>query len=128
MSAVVSSDVEAGLDELDAAFPGRVQHSPDGTGGTIVTIDGIELGEKWTPSSTPLSFELPYNYPAAAIYPFYIPGDVRRNDGSWHQGLQQVGWRGETVIQVSLRHNRWNPGVDSAVGSVLQVQDWLARL
>lgn len=128
MSAVLSSDVEAGLEELETAFPGRVHHVPDGTGGAVVTVDGVELGERWLQPAAALSFELAYNYPAAAIYPFYAPDDIQLSDGSWPAGLQQASWRGQAVIQISLRHNSWNPGLDNAVGSVLQVQDWLGRL
>jgi hypothetical protein len=126
-SAVISGDVATGIAELEGAFRGRVSHEPDGSGGAYVTVDSIELSERWTQLNAPLTFHLAYNYPASAIYPFYLPADVVPVNGSLPPALQPVQWRERNVIQVSLRHTNWDPRRDIAVGAVMQTQDWLQR-
>jgi Prokaryotic E2 family E len=127
LSATTSQDVARGIEELEAAFPGRVEHEADGSGGAFIIVRDLELGERWTNPTASLTFALAYNYPAAPPYPFYLPGDVRLRDGSAPAALQRIEWRGQQVVQVSLRHNRWDPSCDGAVGSVMQVRDWLQR-
>jgi hypothetical protein len=124
--AVVSSDVAAAITELNAAFSNRVVHDPDGIGGAYVAVAGLDLGDGWTRAFCDLQFHIPYNYPAAAIYPYYLPGDLaplRTVPGA----LQRVEWRGQQLWQVSLRNTAWTPDHDNAVGCVLQVRAWLRR-
>jgi hypothetical protein len=120
----MAADVGEGVRQLQGAFPGRISFEADGQGGAYVTVADIELGDGWNRATAPLTFHLPYNYPAAAPYPFYLPPEVGPND-SWPPALQRVQWRTGQVVQVSLRHNSWDPARDSAVGSVYQVRDWL---
>lgn len=127
MSAVVAADVGEGVRQLAETFPDRVSYEADGQGGAYVTVANIELGESWGMPVAPLSFHLAYNYPAAAPYPFYLPAGTEPNS-DWPNGLQRVQWRERAVVQVSLRHNSWDPARDSAVGSVFQVRDWLRTL
>jgi hypothetical protein len=127
VSAVVSAEVAEGVRQLEMAFPDQVSHEPDGQGGTYVTVGDIQLGDGWTEVAAPLTLHLAYNYPAAAPYPFYLPARVEPN-GTWPEALQRVHWRDTDVLQVSLRHNSWDPGRDTAVGSVFQVRDWLRTL
>ena len=127
MSAVLTLDTAEGVRQLEERFGDRVHAEPDGAGGAYVTVADIELGDRWNVPVASLSFHLPYNYPAAALYPFYLPGGTEPID-SWPSALQLVQWRGIPVIQVSLRHTNWHPAHDSAVGSVLQVQSWLRSL
>ena len=126
-AAVIAGDVARGITELEEAFPGRVSHDPDGAGGAYVIVEAINLGPRWTHPFAPLTLHLAYNYPASAIYPFYLPADVVPTDGSMPPVLQPVEWRGSNVIQVSLRHTNWSPQLDNAVGSVMQTQSWLQR-
>jgi hypothetical protein len=124
-TAVVAADVGRGLEELEDAFPGRVRHEPDGEGGTFVTIEEIQLSDRWTAPRCELTFHLAYNYPAASIYPYYLPKEVILADGGFPAALQRVEWRGNQVIQVSLRQENWDPRRDNAVGAVMQTQSWL---
>lgn len=95
-------------------------------GGAIVTVHGLDVGERWVPQAIDLTFEIPFNYPFAPIYPYYtVPGLARADGSGQPPGLQRVDWRGSTRTQISLRANRWNPQVDNAVGAILQVQRWL---
>lgn len=107
--------------ELEAEFPGRVSVEHNDAG-AIVSIEGVELGSSWSPDLARLSFLLPFHYPDCAIYPYYVTGALPQIAD---QALRQISWRGAPAIQVSLRHNHWNPAHDTALGSVLLT---LARL
>jgi hypothetical protein len=99
-----------------------------GDGGAIVTVHALEIGEGWSPSSIDLTFEIAFNYPFAAIYPYFTQPDLQPAAGqAWPSALQRVEWRGAQRTQISLRANRWHPQVDTAVGAVLQVQQWFRR-
>jgi hypothetical protein len=119
----MSAEISGAVAELQTAFPDRVQVHED-PAGTVVAIIDVMLSERWSPRTATLWFLIPYHYPDAAIYPFYLTG--ARPAGGMIGGLQDVGWRGEAAIQVSLRHTAWNPKLDTALGSVLQAQAWLA--
>lgn len=121
--ATVAPPVAAGIEDLEQAFPGRVSHGPTGDGGADITVSDIELGPTWTRTSASVTFNLAYNYPFTAVYPFYLPAGVKPRNHT-PPALQDVNWKGRPVVQVSLRHTRWNPTLDSAVGCVLQVQAW----
>jgi hypothetical protein len=108
-------ELAKGVEELEAEFPGCVSVEQD-EAGAIVHIDGVQLGPGWSPDAGALSFLLPFHYPDAAIYPYHVTGALPQvAEGA----LQQVTWRGAPATQVSLRHSRWNPAHDTALGSVL---------
>ncbi len=117
------AEIAGAVAELQAAFPDRVQVHED-PAGVIVEIADVTLSERWSPRTGTLWFSIPYHYPDAAIYPFYLT--CARPTGGRIGGLQDVGWRGEAAIQVSLRHTAWDPKLDTALGSALQAQAWLA--
>ena len=119
----MSTEIARAVAELHATFPDRVQIHED-PAGTIVAIIGVTLSERCSPRAGTLWFLIPYHYPDAAIYPFYLTG--ARPTGGMIGALQGVVWRGEPAIQVSLRHTAWNPKLDTALGSALQTQAWLA--
>jgi len=122
-TATMSAEIAGAVAELHAAFPQRVQIHED-PAGVIVAITDVALSERWTPRTGTLWLLIPYHYPDAAIYPFFLTG--ARPTGGMIAGLQDVAWRGEAAIQVSLRHTAWNPKLDTALGSALQAQAWLA--
>lgn len=119
----MSAPVETAIVELEREYGVAVE--PDGSGGAIVTVSPVDLGPRWSPQSVELIFAIAFNYPFAAIYPFYTEPALSRTDGgAWPSALQRVGWRGREVTQISLRANRWNPSVDTAAGAVAQVAHW----
>lgn len=120
--ATLPAELARAVTELEAALSGRVQVYEDQSG-AVVAITGVTLSERWSPRIGTLWFLIPYHYPDAAIYPFYVSG--AQPTGGMIGGLQQVQWRGEAAIQVSLRHKSWNPKLDTALGSALQAQAWL---
>jgi hypothetical protein len=124
----LSPAVATAIAELEREYA-EVSANPDGTGGAFLTIKSLDLGPKWSPRVVDLSFQVAFNYPFAAIYPFYTAPPLTRTDGGPSPAaLQRVGWRGADVTQISLRANRWNPNVDTAVGAVAQVGHWFREL
>lgn len=120
---VYSPEITRALEELEQTFPGRISVEPDAAG-AIVRIAGIELSTRWSAATGNLSFLIPFHYPDAAIYPYYVTGAA---PSEYVAALQPVDWRGFGATQVSLRHNGWNPSVDTALGSVRQTAAWLRR-
>jgi hypothetical protein len=119
----VAESVSGAIAELEEAF--TVSAEPTGDGGALVTVHALELGDRWQPNQIELVFEVAYNYPYAAIYPYFTTSLLNRADGGqWPTALQRVDWRGAPRTQISLRANRWNPQIDKATGAVLQVQRW----
>lgn len=121
--AALTETVRAAIEELEQSF--RISVEPTGDGGAVITVHELAIGQRWQPNSIDLLFEVLYNYPHAPIYPYYTTSDLTRGDSAaWPSALQRVAWRGAQRTQISLRANRWNPSVDTAVGAVLQVQKW----
>lgn len=119
----VAEPVKRAVAELERDF--EVALEPTGDGGAILTVHGLEIGQRWQPDPIDLTCELAFNYPFAAIYPYYTTPDLVRTDGgAWPSALQRVEWRGAPRTQISLRSNRWNPQVDTALGAVTQVKRW----
>jgi hypothetical protein len=119
----LSPELSLAIKELEDAFPGRVTVTIEEGAGAVVCIAAVELSGRWSPALGDLWFLIPYHYPDAAIYPYYLTGSTPT--GGLIGGLQSVNWRGMDAIQVSLRHNGWSPSHDTALGSVHQTQAWL---
>ena len=119
-AAVLLPDVQRAIDDLEQAFPGQVSIEPDASG-AIVQITDVDLGPGWSGPRGTLWFVVPFHYPDSAIYPYYVTGATHPPGGA----LQHVSWRGVAAVQVSLRHNRWDPAHDTALGSVVLTQAWL---
>ncbi len=124
MSPSVSLDeIARATEELEEAFPGRVASDSRDESGAIIRIRDVPLSSRWTPQCGELWFLLPFHYPDAPIYPSYLTAATPT--GGLVQALQPVTWREMSVIQVSLRHNAWDPSTDNAVGYALQAMAWL---
>jgi hypothetical protein len=123
----IAETVRGAFAQLERDF--RASLEPIGDGGAILTIRDLDIGERWRPNPIDLTFEIAFNYPYAAIYPFYTTPELTRTDGGpWPSALQRVGWRGAQRTQISLRANRWNPQVDTALGAVIQVRQWFVKV
>ena len=121
--AVRSPELTRALEELERAFPGRVTVVAEDANGAIIRIADVELSARWSTPTGDLWFLIPFHYPDAAIYPYHVTGATP--SGGQLQALQSVNWRGMNATQVSLRHNCWNPNLDTALGSVRQTLAWL---
>lgn len=122
-TALRSPELTQALAELERAHPGHVEVVSEDGAGVVVRIAGVALGDRWSIPTGDLWFQIPYHYPDAAIYPYHVTGSVPAAGST--PGLQAVTWRNMLATQVSLRHNRWNPNVDTALGSVRQTIAWL---
>lgn len=125
MSAVAgaAAPVVEALRQLERDY--ELEAEPDGGGGAYITVKSVDIGPRWSPEFADIAFQIAFNYPFAAIYPFYASAELARLDGGpWPPALQRVGWREQQVTQISLRANRWNPRVDTAAGALAQVRHW----
>jgi Prokaryotic E2 family E len=123
MAANATSVGEA-IEAIEREFPGAIWSS-DAEGGALVTVPDFELGGRWSPSAVTLEFQLLFNYPFAAVYPYFTTPELVRADGAERPpALQIVQWRGRQMTQVSLRSHNWNPQHDSAVSSLKLVRHW----
>lgn len=126
-SAAVTAAVAAAVTAVETQFTDHsVEVVPDGTGGAIVVIEDVNVGDRYTPSTTWLGFQVSAAYPAADVYPHYV-GPVVRRDGQPHgPAIQQVTWRDRPALQLSRRSNGWNPALDNAALKAEKVITWLA--
>lgn len=124
-----TSAVEAAVAAVRAHFAGKpVEVVPDGAGGATVIVDQVDLGDRYTPSTTWLGFHISAAYPQADVYPHYI-GRVARTDGQPHDqilgnAVQSVDWNGRQALQLSRRSNGWNPATDNAALKAEKVITW----
>ena len=122
-AALRSPELNQALAELEHAHLGHVEVVSEDGAGVVVRITAVALGDRWSIPTGDLWFQIPYHYPDAPIYPYYVTGSVPTAGNT--PGLQAVTWRNMPATQVSLRHNRWSPNVDTALGSVRQTIAWL---
>lgn len=122
-SLVLADQVEAAILELETEHA-SVEWEHDGEGGAFVTVGPIEFGSRWTPDTAPVSCQIAFNYPDAAIYPFYTTSELQSTVGLWPAALQRVSWRGTDVVQISLRIRGWRPEHDTASTAIAMVQHW----
>jgi hypothetical protein len=126
----MTPSVKLALEGLSKAFPKAAVNvlSEDGNGGAYVVVDGIDLGDKFKPSTTWLGAQLPASLPYADVYPLFIGADVKRADGSPLSGpLSPLSWQNRPAIQVSRRNNRLGSG-QSAVAKFVKVIEFVKGL
>jgi len=104
-----------------------VEVTPDGAGGAFVIISSVDVGPRYSPSTTWLGFHISAAYPDADTYPHYVGGDLVRVDGQAHgPAIQEVSWQDRPALQISRRSNHRNPAVDSAALKAERIRRWLA--
>jgi hypothetical protein len=111
------------VDELEQAFLNRITIESHDATGLVIQLRDVPLAERWTPRVGSLWFVIPYNYPDAPVYPYYVV-DATATGGAV-PALRPVTWRDMAAIQVSLRQTAWDPARDTVVGCVVQTQSWL---
>lgn len=127
----ISEEIQAAIGEVRASFPdSSVTAVESGDGGALITVDPVPTGPSFTPASTWLTFQIPYNYPDADIYPHYVTPDLRRSTGeALGEGFHQpftTGLRGEIpATMISRRIKSLDAGANSAAGKALNVLRWL---
>lgn len=111
------------VEDLDQVLPTRASVESQDETGILIRVRNVALAERWSPRAADLWFVIPYHYPDAPVYPYYVVGAAPAHGSV--PALQAVTWRGMPATQVSLRHTAWDPAHDSVVGCVLQTQAWL---
>ena len=132
--------VAGAIAELEDEGPGEgVRFEEDGDGGAYVVVDGIEIGNCFSPSTSWIGFHITHSYPEAAVYPHFIDAGLRyvgegeapneHPDGN----LPRAMTRGDhkmpsfelAAVQVSRSSPRRAPGTDTALKKLLRVIDFL---
>lgn len=127
----ITDEVKVALDELRATFPdSAITYAESGNGGAWCRVEPVLLGETFMQQDSWIIFEIPYSYPEADLYPFFVRPDLARKDGQpLGEGLAQpVGcWLAgqQQGTQVSRRTNTLDSATNSAAGKLLKVLKWL---
>jgi len=124
-------EVSTAIAELRRQFEGaNVIASEDGQGGAHVVIEPIELGPRFTPSTTWFGFQIPAQYPYADIYPVFMGGEVSRSDHNAFSAPVTPGhaFQGRPAIQISRRSAAVQSGSQTATSKVLKILSFLQSL
>jgi hypothetical protein len=123
----MTPEVTQAVEEIRRTFDGRrVDVENEDQGGAYVVVHDLSLGPSYLPATSWCGFLVTFQYPYADVYPHFIDGGLRRSDGRpLGEGFSQTTWRGRAAVQVSRRSNRWNAAVDTAVGKLLKVLEWI---
>ena len=125
--------VQVAITEITTAYGAeRVRVVPEEQGGAWIAIAEVELGDPYTQEETFVICLLPFNLPAADVYPVFIRHDLTRTDGS---GLGEgfsttsVSWPGDAqprpVTQVSRRTRRGDFARQTPLRKIEKVLDWV---
>lgn len=128
MIAQMLPEVEEAVAEIRAAFPGNeVRATPSADGGAEVTVEAVDLGERYKPRTSFVGFRVHGSYPFSQIYPHFLRPDLRKADGTPlpNPGMTPNQWLGQAATMVSRSSNGWNPNADTAVGKLHKVLDWV---
>jgi len=127
----MKQDVADAIEELKRKFPGtNVIATEDHEGGAHVCIEGVDIGEKYSPSRTWLGAHIPALYPYADIYPVFMGADVSRRDGVAFTApvTPNASFAGRPAIQISRRNNLAQQHPQPAYAKFLKVIDFLEKL
>jgi hypothetical protein len=129
MMAQMLPEVEEAVAEIRAASFGKeVQVAPSGDGGAEVTVEGVDLGERYEPRESFVGFRIHGTYPFSQVYPHFLRADLRKANGTPLPNPGMVSgqqWRGRPAIMVSRSSRNWDPNRDTAVGKLYKVLEWV---
>ncbi len=120
--------VKRAVDDIRAEFPhNQVASVDDADGGAWITIEDVQVGDIYTPTTSWIGFRITFQYPYADVYPHFIRSDLRRKDDRpLGDGITSGhSYLGRSALQVSRRSNRLNPQTDTALLKLLKVLQWL---
>jgi hypothetical protein len=135
----MTPEVEAAIEELREAYPeATVTAVADPDGGAFVTVDSVDVGERYVPRLTWVKFHITFQYPVADVYPHFVRPDLRlvvRPDLSDGQPPFGTGTSmgtcpdgQQSAIQLSRKSNKLNPATDTAALKLAKVLKWLGSL
>ncbi len=122
-------EVEEAVAEIRAAFSGNeVRATPLTDGGAEVTVEDIDLGERYEPRTSFVGFRIGGTYPFSQVYPHFLRSDLRKADGTPLPNpgmIPDQRWQERPAIMVSRSSLRWDPNRDTAVGKLHKVLEWV---
>jgi len=124
----VTSEVSSAVEEIRQSFDGHgIEIEEETQGGVYVTVNGIAVGPRFSPSVSWIGFLITFQYPRADVYPHFLDGTLQATGGGNFPAGVTTGhsWRGKTALQVSRRSNRWNAANDTAALKLAKVIEWL---
>lgn len=123
-------EVSTAIEELTRQFGPSVTVSEDGQGGAYVFVESVPLGDRFTPGSTWLGFQIPPQYPYADIYPVFMDKEIKRKDGVPFTTpiTPNHNFQGRAAIQISRRNGNVQPGLQKATTKILKVLHFLENL
>lgn len=127
----MNRDVQIAVEELVNAFPeANVTVVEDGSGGAYVTLDALDLGDRFTPRKAWVGGHISALYPAADIYPMFMDSAVRRVDGQPFDTpiTPNANFQGRPAWQISRRNNQIGTTEQTAVSKILKVRHFLETL
>jgi hypothetical protein len=121
------------LADVVAAYgENNVRAVPDGQGGVWIEIAEVALNDRYQQSSTFAICLLPFNLPAADVYPLFVRSDLSRTDGAALGegfGTTSVSWPGDDqprpVVQVSRRTKGNAFALQTPRQKIDKVLDWV---
>jgi hypothetical protein len=128
--------VREAITELEDANLGEgVRFEEDGEGGAYVAVDGLAIGDRFSPSVSWIGFHITHSYPEAAVYPHFVDPSLRYVGGgaapnehpdgnlptSISRGDYKLGELEPSAIQVSRSSPKRAPGTDTALKKLERV-------
>ena len=127
----MKNEISEAIDELKCVLGEKnVEVNPDNIGGAYVTINNIDIGDKFAPSIIWCGFYINHMYPMSDIYPHFINPEIKLSNGEDLKGPFQIinNWNNRISMQVSRRSNRWNPAQDTAQMKLEKVLDFIKNI
>ncbi len=127
---MTSPAVEQVLSMLRKEFEGAtVTFNPDAGGGTVF-IEPVELGPRYSPSTSWLGATLSSALPFADVYPLFVGGNVVRTDGRPHPTPVSGGhsFAERPALQISRRSNNLDTSPDAAALKFTKVLHFFREL
>ena len=127
----MKQEVAGAIEELKCKFPEAVVTvTEDSDGGVYVILEGMDIGERYTPRTTWLGAHIPALYPYADLYPVFMGSEVARADGRPFVAPVTPGahFAGRPAIQISRRNNLAQQHPQPAYAKILKVLDYLENL
>lgn len=125
----MAPEVEEAVAEVRAAFPGNeVNAKPLADGGAEVTVENVDLTERYEPRRTFVGFRVDGSYPFSQVYPHFLRPDLRKADATPLPNPGMIAgqqWQGRPAIMVSRSSTRWDPNRDTAAGKLHKVLEWV---
>lgn len=135
----MKESVAAAIKEIiDAGIGTGVRTREDADGGAYVIVDGIPIGESFSPATPWIGFHIVWTCPDADVYPHFADPSLKyvgsnAAPNQYPEGnLPTAITRGGTMpgfeipaIQISRRSNHRNAETDSALQKLLRIIEFL---